>query len=271
LDDPTKNINSFKNQQHIQVANGIYLFKMNYQQGQELKYQYQKSTPSSEKNGIPIAGFLIPNAPDPNSFNLCSTVRSNLFAQIVGPSAICDDYYANDKRVKTRVWNQNYFLYASVGISVRSQNRWLRIWWEQNINELILGYTYAIFKYPEVSMELPNLFPQKIAIYENKAYTMDSNGFVLPYLGEDPGSIFDQFPINDPNLRLLRVYYWNPFTQQDNDFVELTTGDINKFIANQFKTRLLNIWKTPLTANDPTPTTMFTQFNPNDIQFLYTN
>jgi hypothetical protein len=67
--------------------------------------------------------------PEPNldDFGLCTDNKGGLWQDIFGPKVECIDKWDDRRRVKTKVWNQNYFLYSSIGISVRAQKRSLRV------------------------------------------------------------------------------------------------------------------------------------------------
>jgi len=133
-------------------------------------------------------------APSPDSFHLCDESVNNFWTDLFGDKVVCVDHYARDKRIKTKAWNQNYFLYSSVGISVRSQKRKLRIWWRQKIDELRLGTTMVAFDYPKVKMKWPQHNQAKI-FFEYQGARYDQYGNYVSNIWQHPTSIFDNWPI----------------------------------------------------------------------------
>lgn len=64
-----------------------------------------------------------------------------------GTSIVDTQNFDRRHRVKVEYWDQNYFFYKSVGVSVRNQTRRLRIWWASKADEIVLGINYAYFKF----------------------------------------------------------------------------------------------------------------------------
>ena len=65
---------------------------------------------------------------DELQLTMCGGQNNNtIWTSIFGPSADCTDYFASNRRIKTKIWNQNYGLFASLGTNVRSQRRRFRV------------------------------------------------------------------------------------------------------------------------------------------------
>ena len=57
----------------------------------------------------------------------------NVLNTLFGSSEICIDKFDERKRVKVKTWSQDYKVFASTGVKIKSQKRRLRIWWtDQN-------------------------------------------------------------------------------------------------------------------------------------------
>lgn len=158
----------------------------------------------------------------------------NIWDHIFGPAESCHDYFESDKRIKTKVWSQNYLLFASVGIKVKSQNRFLRIWWADDINEIELGYSAVYFEY-----DLPKpVWPIKPFVYQYQYgdVIIDQWGrYVGPAAG-GPKSIFEKFPMQDPGKRLLTIYLFEPLeTILGKSAIDLTAKDVNSGIQSLVK------------------------------------
>lgn len=79
---------------------------------------------------------------------VCEVDDSSLWQQVFGPAETCHDYFADDRRAKTTYWNQNYFVFSSIGMSVKHQKRNLWIWDSSNATDYIeMGLTNVSFKY----------------------------------------------------------------------------------------------------------------------------
>ncbi|MEQ9363163.1 MAG: hypothetical protein RIF32_02915, partial [Leptospirales bacterium] len=147
-----------------------------------------------------------PKQPAISSFPVCTGLRKSIWNKIFGPSAVCTQNWETRKRIKTKVWNQNYFLYSSIGISVRSQSRKLRIWWAKKTDELVLGYNTVTFDYPwSANAPLnPAMFPPaNHYTYYYKGQTVNQYGGWV----NTGGKIWDTgaFPITTVNDNWLEV------------------------------------------------------------------
>jgi hypothetical protein len=159
---------------------------------------------------------------------------ANIWDDIFGPAESCHDYFESDKRIKTKVWSQNYLLFASVGIKVKSQNRFLRIWWADDISEIELGYSAVYFEY-----NLPKpVWPVRPFVYQYQYgdVIIDQWGrYVGPAAG-GPKSIFEKFPMQDPDKRLLTIYLFEPLeTILGKSAIDLTAKDVNSGIQSLVK------------------------------------
>jgi hypothetical protein len=134
------------------------------------------------------------------------------FDHIFGPSKTCIDKFASDRRIKNRAWNQNYFLYASVGIRTKTQKRTLGIWWASDSDEIELGYEVVKFMFEGVDMS--GILNQIRANSLGLNYVYSYNGYLLNQYGiissnnqwSSGSNLFNAWPISDPDSRVLKIY-----------------------------------------------------------------
>lgn len=120
----------------------------------------------------------------------CNPSGSNL-GGIFGKSFSCADKFSSDFRIKTKYWNQNYYLYRGIGVAVKHQKKKFWIWWSIKTDELRLGINQAYFEYDAF---VPNFFSQisnDLIFFEGNAY--NSFGALL-------GSTFQTTPLEFPIL-----------------------------------------------------------------------
>lgn len=101
----------------------------------------------------------------------------NNWDDIFGPAQKCHDYFGEDTRIKVKTWSQNYGLFASSGVKVESQNRFLRIWWAEKIDEVELGYSLTSFEYDIPEVKWPTNFGAS-------DYHFEYNGFIVDQFGQ---------------------------------------------------------------------------------------
>jgi hypothetical protein len=194
----------------------------------------------------------------------------NIWDDIFGPAESCHDYFESDKRIKTKVWSQNYFIFASVGIKVESQNRFLRIWWADDIDEVELGYTSVYFEY-----DLPQpVWPVRPYVYQYQYgdAIIDQYGrYVGPAYG-GPQSIFEKFPLEDPSKRLLTIYLFEPLeTILGKSSIDFTAADVNSGIESLVKQGFNALSSYLRRSTQGTATIVYPNAQRNKLRFLFTN
>jgi hypothetical protein len=88
-------------------------------------------------------------------------------------------------------------------MKVESQNRFLQIWWADNIDEVELGYSLVNFRFDAPGINWPQNKPYNY-IYEYGDYMVDQYGQFVAYR-ESPKSLFDRFPIDNDEV-ILTIY-----------------------------------------------------------------
>ncbi len=93
----------------------------------------------------------------------CDINNNNWFQNLFGKSLYCTDYFDSKHRIKTRFWDKNWLIYASAGVSTKTQRKRFWFWWSSNSDEIHLGINRILLKYnftePNISSSThPQLF-----------------------------------------------------------------------------------------------------------------
>ena len=129
----------------------------------------------------------------------CVVKDESIWQQIFGAAETCNDYFSNNRRVKTKFWNQNYLIYSSIGVKVKHQKKNWGIWDASSATDFVeLGINYASWTYKYESTELDRIYNSfaKNTLIKYKGKTYSTNGTVLsdypvsvpnwPFNGDDP-------------------------------------------------------------------------------------
>ena len=126
---------------------------------------------------------------------------------VFGPAKSCNDYFSTGQhRIKTKTWNQNYLVYASVGLKVKGQKKKWGVWMAHDVSELELGYSSASFEYSIPNYSILPKFPQW-ALYEFDNTLVDPYGNLVPPTTKvNFKELFQTFPFPDPKKNLIKIY-----------------------------------------------------------------
>ncbi len=238
--------------QNTEVVPGIYFFKQDYRSGVQDSYQYESdefgedaglitanSYPKDDSGGpggSSGGASRPPSAPDPLSLSTCGNMNSNLITKIFGPALTCHSNFDSKNRIRVRAWNQNFLIYSSLGIKVKSQKKNIfGIWLESNIDELILGIDAASFKVPARGSLPP---------YNNAWYSYSYNGYLVDQYGNIskknyfPQKPFKNFPVSDRNQKFISIYAFGGLVDYD-----LTGGKINGYAKKGVKSAVKALGK----------------------------
>lgn len=164
----------------------------------------------------PIPRPTFPTPPTPRlikqTLEICTIQKQGFFEQIFGERESDEDYYDDNRRVKTSFWNQNYYLFSSIGCSVRFQKRvkilgisgWQKSYAEQielGINNIQYDYKFNVPMFNNVLyVSGPTVY------YEYKGVKYNQSGQVIPTLPTDnPGWPFS----TDSNQNVVDIYIFN--------------------------------------------------------------
>ena len=157
------------------------------------------------------------------------------FQNIFGRTFVCRSYFDSKHRVKTEFWDQRWFIYASVGVQVKTQRKRFWIWWRSKSNEIHLGINRILLKYnypqPKInSFSHPELFPKNS--YKNPIYLWDGK-FIVNFSDNSLNFIDVQLDLPSGNLPffdfkkkdILNIYIPKLFKKGKYN-INLTTADI---------------------------------------------
>ena len=116
------------------------------------------------------------------SLTVCTVEAESLWQKIFGEAETCHDYFADDRRAKTTFWNQNYYIFSSIGMRVKHQKRNWGIWDSSDATDYIeLGITNVSFKYHYNTQVYDDIFwnIQSEVIIKWKGVTYTADGRVI--------------------------------------------------------------------------------------------
>lgn len=104
--------------------------------------------------GIGGGGGGSSSAPDAYPFEqksklaVCYVKKNSLWQKVFGPAETCHDNFDGKRRIKTKFWSQSYFVYASIGTSVKYQKKyWLGRQTSNAVDFTEMGINNATFTY----------------------------------------------------------------------------------------------------------------------------
>ena len=147
-----------------------------------------------------IAEGSTPKDLNEDALNMCGGASSSTLWNLFGPSSDCSDHFSKRERVKTKIWNQNFYVFSSLGMSVRKQKRFGRVWWANKADELELGCSFLDFEFPTgIDRGSPfqdqNRIDQLFGIRMNDGTFFDFRGNVL-----NSGPVFEAMQSIADNL-----------------------------------------------------------------------
>ncbi|PIB27557.1 hypothetical protein BFP77_11755 [Maribacter sp. 4U21] len=128
----------------------------------------------------------------PHTFPVAQYTENSLFQKIFGNTIDVNQYHDSTHRIKTKFWNQNYLLWATVGAEARYQKKRFIGWSESDTSDGVrLGINNAVYTYTSnVSPYNPN-DPNRV-ILKYKGVSYNPSGQVVPQYPMAPST----WPIN---------------------------------------------------------------------------
>lgn len=132
-----------------------------------------------------------------------------------GTNVVAENYFDKRHRMKLRMFNQDYIIYRSVGMTVRMQQRKFGIWWRKKAEEFRYGWSNIECEY----------------VYDNPVFSglPSASGYGKPKI---PTAMLKKFPFQNDKVVLFHI----PIVDYD-----LTTGDINALFNSSMKKLSANI------------------------------
>lgn len=131
----------------------------------------------------------------PQTFGSCAYSEDSLFQQIFGHTVKCNDYHDSKHRIQTKVWNENYFVWSTVGASAKYQKKRFIGWSESSTSsEVRLGINRAVYTYKS-PISLYNPWDPKRVTVKYKGVSYDITGKVVEKYPLNPSAW--PFPKNE--------------------------------------------------------------------------
>ena len=237
---------------------------------------------------IPQSELIKQNLP------ICDAVANTLWELVFGVSDGCITDMGDNKRVKTKFWNQNYYIFSSIGCKVKFQKHithWYASWWEKSYAEkLELGVNYVTYDYvfnvPAFNMDQYNY---ETKFFEFNGTKYNSNGQVINTVPTGAGTfVFDtQSSQSIMNITLFNHHITNSEINQVIDLAVMQCVNgiqnwmvrseiINKINTGQIKYNVINAVPFDDKVKMITKSVKWTSNNENsivhyfDMNFLFT-
>lgn len=201
---------------------------------------------SSEVQGLMLADKTV--VPEPK-INRAIYVKGNGDASwlqkgisgLFGTNVVVVNKFDSTHRMKLRMFDMDYLIYKSCGMTVRMQKKSWGIWWRKKAQE---------FRYGWSAIEIEHDFNK--AIFDTPPLRPDGTQAVSKY----PDTIFKKFPCPEEEIVLFNV----PFVDYD-----ITTGDINaafQSMTNAAANKITNWLQSAIgTENSSKPIGIYTVFS----------
>ena len=154
---------------------------------------------------------------------ICYVDSQGFFEKIFGAGESCLSYMSDGKRVKTKFWNKNYFLFASIGCKVKFQKhkiKWYASWWEKSYaNKIELGVNYITYEYNfNVPMYTGQQYNYETTFFEFNGTKYNSYGNVINKVPTGTGNFNFNTSSSQSTLNIIIAGY------------EVTNENINQVI-----------------------------------------
>jgi len=116
----------------------------------------------------------------PHTFPVAQYTENSIFQQFFGNTVDVNQYHTSEHRIKTKFWNQNYLLWATIGAEARYQKKRFIGWSESDTSDGVrLGINSAVYTYnSNFSPYNPN-DPNRVTL-KYKGISYNSIGQVVP-------------------------------------------------------------------------------------------
>jgi len=238
-----------------------------------------------------IPSYSSPSSPIPigaspkfikQNLEIAYVEANSIWEKIFGASEKAEDYYSDNRRVQVSFWNQNYFLFSSVGCSVRLQKREKLLgvsYWEKSyadiielgVNDVQYDYKFNTPKYDLAAYNYNTVFFE----YKGVKYNIDGK-IINKTPTEGPKFIFDT---GDPEAGLTIFIHNEQYDLLSAKELNKAIDEIAKLFVknlpsiydktilnNKIKDETLkyNVVKAPSLSNTITFKTLNIKWNRND-------
>lgn len=168
----------------------------------------------------------------PQSFGSCVYSEDSIWQQVFGNRIKCNDYHDSDHRVQTQFWNENYFIFSSIGTKAKYQKNRFIGWSESETAEFVeLGINSVKYTYNHVIKQY-NPFGDHHVQFKYKGVTYSNSGQQISFpANPNPWPIYD----DGQNLFTLEIFIDEIYGQQIGAEFNLTGSLINSTVKDLLK------------------------------------
>lgn len=169
-------------------------------------------------------------------FTICNVTSNGFLEGIFGPSQTCDKGMNENRRVRTKFWNQNYFVFSSIGCKTKFQKhieRWYATWWEKSYAEkLELGVNYVSYDYEfNVPVFNQQQYNNETTFFEFNGKRYNSNGGVITTIPTGVGNFNFNTSSTQSTLNIYILGY-NVTNQNINQVIDLAVNQMVNGVQN---------------------------------------
>lgn len=137
----------------------------------------------------------------PKQFGSCVYSPDSLWQQAFGERVKCNDYHDDEHRIQTQFYNENYYVYATIGAKAKYQKKRFIGWSESSTADFVeLGINYVKYTY-EFNAPQYNPHDMKYISYKYNGVTYDTDGYVMDYNMPMPNN----WPIKNEGVPLVTL------------------------------------------------------------------
>ena len=169
----------------------------------------------------------------PMSFGACQYSEDSIWQSIFGNRVKCNDYHDSTHRVQTQFYNENYGLFAKIGMKVKYQKKRFIGWSQSSTADFVeMGINSLMFTYKNPN-SIYNPWANEHVKYKYKGITYNFQGRVVQDRVIEPAWPID----NEDEVLIPLVIEINDiiFPKWDIYFEGVTAGNLNDGIKEVLK------------------------------------
>ncbi|MEM1260682.1 MAG: hypothetical protein AAGH81_19315 [Bacteroidota bacterium] len=180
----------------------------------------------SSSNSIPML--------KPMTFGVCDYALNSIWEKIFGDRVKCNDYHDSKHRIQTQFWNENYFLWASIGMKAKYQKKRFIGWSQSSTADFIeLGINTVKYTWNHPKQYNPFNDHHVKFKYKGVTYRTDGTQSYDPPKNPNPWPIYNDGQILIPLEITIDDILGND--KWDINWDGVTAGDINSGVKELLK------------------------------------
>ena len=169
----------------------------------------------------------------PQTFGSCVYSEDSIWQQVFGNRIKCNDYHDSTHRIQTQFWNENYFIFSSIGTKAKYQKKRTIGWSESGTAEFVeLGINSVKYTYNH-ALKQYNPFGDTHVTYKYKGntYSIETGQQTNFPANPNPWPIYD----DDQKLYTLEIYIDDIYGKTIDEEISLTAGNLNSAVKELLK------------------------------------